>query len=110
MIIASRILKLRQRDGDADIAVRIYAPRSDGVDWTCAYEIDWPDRTRKGYAGGLDAVQALFHALQMIGIEIYTSEYHEAGVLSWDKPGQGYGFPVTANARDLLIGDDAKYY
>jgi hypothetical protein len=110
MVIASRTLKLRQGQNEVDVRVRVYAPKSEGVDWTCAFEIDWPDRTRQGQAGGLDAVQALFLALQMIGIEIYTSEYHEAGVLRWDKPGRGYGFPVTANVRDLLIGDDANYY
>jgi len=24
----------------------------------------------------------------------------------WDIPGQGYGFPVSKNLRDLLIGGD----
>jgi len=40
------------------------------------------------------------------GIEIYTSEYHRQGKLSWCELGRGYGFPVTANVRDLLQGDD----
>jgi len=27
----------------------------------------------------------------------------------WAEPAQGYGFPVTQNLRELLIGDDANY-
>jgi len=54
-------------------------------------------------------VQALELALKMIGSEIYTSEYHKAKMLTWEKPGNGYGFPVPQNMRDLLEGDDAKY-
>ena len=60
-------------------------------------------------AGGFDSVQALFIALGMIGAEIYTSNYHKAGQLFWDKPGSGYGFPVAPTLRDLLIGDDTKF-
>ncbi len=75
----------------------------------CEYEIDWPEGTRKFAAHGLDSVQALELALKMIGSEIYTSEYHKSKMLSWEKPGRGYGFPVARNMRDLLEGDDAKY-
>lgn len=49
-------------------------------------------------------------ALQMIGIELYTNTAHEEGRLRWESEGQGYGFPVPATARDLLIGDDKKFY
>ena len=54
-------------------------------------------------------VQAILAAMQMIGAELYTSDHHKAGYLMWHEPGCGYGFPVTQNPRDLLIGDDAKY-
>jgi hypothetical protein len=110
MIIASRTLKLRQEYGDTDIAERIYAPRSDGDSWVCSYEIDWPEGTRNSFAGGFDSVQSLHLALTKIGVEIYTSDYHKSGHLAWGEPGKGYGFPVTQNLRDLLIGDDAKYF
>ncbi len=56
-----------------------------------------------------NSVQALFIALQMIGSEIYTSEYHKSGRLFVDKPGEGYGFPVPVTLRDLLVGDDKKF-
>src|SRR5579863_3720134 len=109
MIIASRKLKLRQGEIDTDVTVRIFAPRPDQNHWSCAYEIDWPEGTRKRTARGHDSVQALHHALNAVGAELYTSEDHKAGVLSSNDAWKGYGFPVPKNIRDLLIGDDAKY-
>jgi hypothetical protein len=109
MIVANRILKLRRDGTDTDVAIRIFSPRPDQDHWMCEYEIDWPEGMRKFAAHGLDSVQALELALKMIGSEIYTSEYHESKMLSWEKPGRGYGFPVPNNMRDLLEGDDAKY-
>jgi hypothetical protein len=54
-------------------------------------------------------MQALILALKMIGTEIYMSDYHKSGNLMWDEPGQGYGFPVAHNIRNLLEGRDAKH-
>jgi hypothetical protein len=109
MIIGNRSLSLRQGRKDVDVGVRVSAPQSDQGVWSCAYEIDWPEATRKGTAVGVDSVQALLFALKMIGAEIYTSEYHKSGNLMWSEPGQGYGFPVPQNLRDLLQGDDATF-
>jgi hypothetical protein len=109
MIIADRSLQLEQGNNSKNVAVRIFAPEREGTAWSCAYEIDWPEGTRRAAAGGFDSVQALVLALQKIGAEIYTSDYHKSGALSWSKPREGYGFPVAHNLRDLLIGDDAKY-
>jgi hypothetical protein len=111
MVIASRTLTLRGDNLDAQICIRISAPRrwSDGA-WFCHYEIDWPDKRSTKDIGGFDSMQALIHALQIIGAEIYSSNYHKAGQLFWDDPGKGYGFPVAPTLRDLLQGDDAKYY
>jgi hypothetical protein len=109
MVIARRTLKLWQGQDGVDVLVRVYAPRTDGPNWKCDYEIDWPDGTRKFAASGLDSMQALILALNMIGSEIYASEHHKAGNLSSGESWKGYGFPVPQNLRDLLIGDDAKY-
>lgn len=110
MVIASRVLTLRRGANDTKIPIRIFAPFNEkpGV-WGCRYEIDWPDENRAVTAWGFDAVQALFIAMQMIGTEIYTSNYHKAGALFLDAPGKGYGFPVSLSLRDLLQGDDAKH-
>lgn len=110
MIVASRTLKLRRGAGDADVAVRIFTPRQGEDSWSCDYEIGWPEGTRRGTANGFDSVQALLVALNFIGSELYTSDYHKAGSLAFAGSWKGYGFPVPQNLRDLLIGDDAKYF
>jgi hypothetical protein len=48
-------------------------------------------------------------ALKTIGAQIYASDHHASGKLMWLEPGKGYGFPVTNNLRDLLVGDDKKF-
>jgi hypothetical protein len=55
-------------------------------------------------------VQALELALRTIGAQIYASDHHASGKLMWLEPGKGYGFPVTSNLRDLLVGDDKDLF
>ncbi|MEW6451159.1 MAG: hypothetical protein AB1490_10945 [Pseudomonadota bacterium] len=110
MIIASRLLILRSDPQDVEIAVLIHAPEMDSVDWICRLEIEWPEGRAERWAAGVDAVQALALALEMIGTEIYASPHHETGHLEWLAPGRGYGFPVPNNIRDLLVGDDRKFF
>jgi len=114
MIVADRCLHLQQGEHDVEVPVRIFAPQLDASAWSCSFEIGWPGEARRATAFGFDSVQALVLALQMIGAEIYTSDYHKSGTLNWDDPKtsdarRGYGFPVMASIRDKLIGDDAKY-
>lgn len=110
MIIATRVLKLREPDADIDVQIRIFAPeRLHDGSWNCRYEIGWPDQTRTVNSGGVDSVQSLLLAMQMIGSEIYATNFHKAGKLFLDRPGSGYGFPVAVSLRDLLVGDDMMY-
>lgn len=109
MIIAARTLRSVRSGKDVDIDVRIHMPEQDRAGWVCKFEIDWPEGEAARWGSGVDAVQALVHALQMIGAEIYTSRYHKEGWLEWLARNRGYGFPVTNNVRDLLIGDDEKF-
>ena len=109
MIIATRELKLRRATADIAIPIRIYAPERKAVDWSCRFEVDWPDGMLASAAIGIDAAQALLLAFQMIGAQIYASDHHASGKLMWHAPGKGYGFPVTNNIRDLLVGDDKKF-
>lgn len=109
-VIATRTLTLdSDSGGDVEIPIQIFAPEQNPNSWICRFAIGWPGGKVEQWAAGEDAMQALVHALQMIGVIIYTSEHHEAGRLKWFEPGTGYGFPVMNNVRDLLIGDDAKY-
>ena len=109
MVIATRVLKLRQPTGHIDIPIRIFAPQGQGDDWMCHFEIDWPDEMVALDAGGVDSVQAMELALRMIGAFIYGSDHHASGKLMWEAPGQGYGFPVPNAIRDLLVGEDKKF-
>ena len=109
MIIATRSLFLRAENRDIEIPIRIHAPEKARVDWMCRFDIGWPEGKAERWGGGVDPIQALVMALQMIGVEIYASRYHELGNLRWLATGQGYGFPVSHNARDLLVGDDTRF-
>ncbi len=109
MIIATRVLKLVGGNGDVEIPIRIHAPEKADVDWICRFEIDWPEEKAERWGTGVDAVQALMFALQMIGAEIYASAHHASGRLVWLAPGFGYGFPVPNNIRDLLVGEDKRF-
>jgi hypothetical protein len=111
MVIATRILAFHNGNENRNVSVRIFAPKQEEPRvWLCAYEIDWPEGTRKFAAHGVDSIQAVEMALKMIGAELYTSDYHKSGLLTWEQPGKGYGFPVPVTLRDLLVGDDAKFF
>ncbi|MES1155751.1 MAG: hypothetical protein ABUL48_04905 [Pseudorhodoplanes sp.] len=111
MMIASRVLTLRSGKEEIKIPIQIFAPQREKPGaWGCRYEVGWPEGKRSVTACGIDSIQAITIALGMIGAEIYTSNYHKSGNLFWDVPGKGYGFPVASSLRDLLIGDDAKYF
>ena len=108
--IATRTLTWRDGERDVPVEIRIYEPEREGEGaWACRFEVDW-QKGMRGMAGhSVDAVQALVHAVNMIGVQLYTSEYHETGNLFWHEPGSGYGFPVSPGVRDLFEGDDKKY-
>ena len=44
--------------------------------------------------------------MQAIAIRLYSSPYHASGELEWDKPGDGYGFPMPKPGYPDLIGED----
>lgn len=101
-----RTLKMKTRGRQIEIPVRIFWPVEDKTAWSCRWEIAWPGGIRSSSARGFDAIQALINALQMVGSELYCSEEHKAGQLSWANKWNGYGFPVPSSIRDMLVGDD----
>ena len=109
MIIAMRRLVLRDNHRDIEIPVRIHAPEKSKVDWICRFEIGWPEGKAERWGSGVDAIQALLIAMQMIGAEVYASSQHQSGRLEWLEAGRGYGFPVSDNIRNLLVGDDRRF-
>jgi len=110
MIIIQRSLTYKVAAASVEIPITVHLPQHGKHDWICAYDIAWPDGTRHGFGYGIDSAQALLLALHAIGTDIYTSDYHQSGQLYWERPGQGYGFPVPRTIRDLLIGEDARLF
>jgi hypothetical protein len=108
-MIATRMLKIKDEDEFRDMPICIFEPEEQGGSWSCRYEIDWPEGRESREIWGIDPVQALLLACQMIGAELYTSDYHKSDRLMFHEPGQGYGFPVPESLRHLLIGNDRKY-
>jgi hypothetical protein len=106
MLIATRQLKVHGPNKDVDVEIRLFKPVRDGDGWICNYEVDWPTGCKKSYGAGVDAIQAILLSLQKIGIELYTSNYHENDTLRWVDQGGGYGFPVPKTVRHLLVGHD----
>jgi hypothetical protein len=108
-MIATRVLRLSLPAGEVTVTVELGPLDGSGKSWRCGYGIDWPSRPRRHIAHGVDAIQAIHQALLMVGTELYTSDYHAKGQLSWEKAGDGYGFPVPASIRDVLVGADREF-
>jgi len=115
MIIATRTLTVTTKSGDkAPVALRLYLPVAIGKDWDCRYELDWPAdgwpaRTVKSHAVGSDALHAIQLAMQKLGVELHMTSYHTDGKMSWGD-WRGYGIALPKEGRDLMRGDDAKFY
>jgi hypothetical protein len=105
-VILNRTLKIETESGEKDVQINFYLPTELEVDWGCEYEIGWPAGVRRFKAHGIDSVQALSHALQMVGAELYTSDAHRSGKLMWLKRGAGYGLLLSSGIRHLYEGDD----
>lgn len=109
MVIGTRVLTIRSPDADISVPVRLCAPEYTDGHWICRYTIGWPERPRDSFGAGVDALQALHLTMQKIGIDLYSSAAHKAGTLMWEKPADGYGFPIPKNGRDLLVGADKTF-
>lgn len=110
MIIGSRTLCVRHEGRLRDVLISLHLPVKAGKSWDCRYEIGWPDAPVSSFAGGNDAIAAIFAAIEKIGMELHMSRYHHERTMSWLAPWEGYGFPLPKGARDELIGDDQRFY
>lgn len=106
MIIATRILTLREPGFDHAVPVNILAPVEGDGYWECRFEIGWPEGTKRSRARGFDGIQAMYSAMQAIAVYLYASHHHAAGKLLWDRPRSGYGFPMPKVGYDTLVGED----
>jgi uncharacterized protein DUF6968 len=86
-VIARRSFQLLDQQ-NTEILLSIERPFADGPDFKCRYEIDWPGDTQRGYAMGVDEVQALQLALRKAGADINYSTYAIDKKLVWLEPGK----------------------
>lgn len=108
--IAVRKYSLVENGRRAEVTVRLFRPEPDPDESTyrCRFVVEWPSETQDLYACGVDAIQALLLAVQMLGATIYTSQAVKEGKLVWLEPGCGFGLPVSRNIEDILQGDDRR--
>lgn len=114
MVILTHTLFIRGESGDTPVEIRLYQPdhlvEDIGESWGCRFEIDWPDEPKSMGVHGADALQTLTLSMMCVGVHLYVSEYHDDGVLYAPGRESGYGFPVTPNLRDLLVGRDKELF
>jgi hypothetical protein len=109
MIAVERTLFVKKPNGASEpILIQVEVPISIAGSWRCDYVIFWPDGACRDYGMGFDSVQALYFALQAVGMRLYASRYHVEATLSWDKTSLGYGFPLPNAARAQAVGDDKR--
>ena len=108
--IAVRHYDLAENGQRSDVTVRIFQPEPDpdGPHYRCKVQIEWPSDIKQLFAYGVDAIQALILALNLLGTYINTSQAVKEGRLVWLKPGGGFGLPVPRNVEDILQGDDRQ--
>lgn len=105
-IIARRDLVCIIDGAPRKFTAALLAPQSDDDNWTCAYEIDWPDAPRRNIVSGLDAIQSLLLALQSIGAELCAARPANVSDVYWLESGSGVGFPLPPSLRPMAVGED----
>lgn len=85
-VIATRVYEIERPDGGvAEVTLSLGRPRPvpDEEDWFCPYRFAGEGGARISCAFGVDALQALVLALNMIAIELHASEEAKAGRMTW---------------------------
>jgi len=105
-VIAEKALFL---DGEGSVLVRIGMPlvtdETPYQESACPWRIDGVGSGKLRYAAGIDQVQSLRLALEMIGVTLYASEEYKTGRLKAfaDSDDHGdLGFPVPRGYEDLV--------
>lgn len=87
-VIATRELQLRDPSGSVLIEVGLPRSGSDKRDWICPFRISGLGRGDiLRYAAGIDGMQAMMLAFDIIGSYIHTSQAFRHGRLFWLEQG-----------------------
>ena len=107
-VVAERALIL---DSDTRIVARIglpYTPADFPNESWCPWQIEGLGRDRVRRVVGVDSIQALWLAFQVVGTELYACDEYRSGRLA-AFPGEAngdLGFPVLPGMTDLLPRQD----
>jgi hypothetical protein len=107
-VVAERVLIL---DSDTKVIARIglpYTPAEFPNESWCPWQIDGLGSAVVRRTIGIDSVQALWLAFQIVGSELYACDEYRSGrlVAFPGKPLGDLGFPTFAETQDLLPKGD----
>ncbi len=93
VVIARRRFRwtLDGREGWVRVEIHLPARRKNG--YGCEYVVQWRRRETRNVAVGVDEIQALVHALELVGCEIGRIERQGAQLRWLDARWVSYGFP-----------------
>jgi hypothetical protein len=94
-VILHRTLWLSGDGAKHAVVVRIGRPYpiDDGQNYVCPFEIDGINATSLKKSMGVDSIQALWLALNLIGASLYASAEYKMGRLRWFEDQDDLGFP-----------------
>ncbi|KAF0185389.1 MAG: hypothetical protein FD163_1204 [Hyphomonadaceae bacterium] len=91
-------------EGGTDVLATIFQPKlypkSDFDDYMCEYEIVGLSRKIQSAGHGVDAVQAVLHAMVGLGTRLYCSDEYKSGKLTWFDS-YDLMLPFPFGARDI---------
>lgn len=85
-----------------ELNCRFYRPVSDGQDFSCRYDITWPDGPRSREVWGLDSIQSLLLAMQAMHSDLILRREWDGLDVKW-LDGAELGLPLMVeNAAPSL--------
>lgn len=91
--------------GEQEVRCRFFRPRSDGQDYSCTYQIDWPDRQESAQIWGIDGVQALLLAMRSAHGALARRGGRERLPLRWLGE-EGLGLPPYSDPKPDWTSDN----
>ncbi|MFN3818044.1 DUF6968 family protein [Blastomonas sp.] len=86
-----------------ELTCRFYRPVSDGQDFSCRYEIAYPDGLSSRNVWGVDSIQSLLLAMQSVHADLLLRRERSGLDVRW-LDGKELGLPLmgenTAGSRD----------
>jgi len=83
----------------ADVSCRFFRPEPDGFSFRCRVEIEWPEGVRSKSAGGVDEVQALLLAMQLVHTDLLAARENDGRSVLW-LDDRSLGLPIAKSNRD----------